>query len=293
MTAVASKGSLYYYAAARLPRHGAVLHAGSEAGESSFTAIVADAPDPPHALALLADGVSASAGLGLGSSQSSVERVLGKGTVKAACGFSAVRYEPREPAVSESEMWFIYRDGKVAAITDYEAVYARRSVRTPARFGYDNGMPTNERYTAKEHRQIEHIKESEEARGMSPEEAEAVGYATVIKLHPERERFTDKERARQAEHIMESERERGVPAYRGVGKTDRLRDRQWCKREVPDGQRSADPAGRYGAQQRARSRGRRVYARRSEARSRPRFETARPNAASAARPTLFARQCRC
>ncbi len=122
MTAVASKGSLYYYAAARLPRHGAVLHAGSEAGESSFTAIVADAPDPPHALALLADGVSASAGLGLGSSQSSVERVLGKGTVKTACGFSAVRYEPREPAVSESEMWFIYRDGKVAAITDYEAV---------------------------------------------------------------------------------------------------------------------------------------------------------------------------
>jgi hypothetical protein len=72
-------------------------------------------------------------------------------------------------------------------------------------------MPKKQRYTAKEHRQIEHIKESEEARGMSPEEAEAVGYATVTKLHPERERFTDKER-RQAEHIMESERERGVPA---------------------------------------------------------------------------------
>ncbi len=72
-------------------------------------------------------------------------------------------------------------------------------------------MAKKQRYTPKEHRQIEHIKESEEARGMSPEEAEAVGYATVTKLHPERERFTDKER-RQAEHIMESERERGVPA---------------------------------------------------------------------------------
>jgi hypothetical protein len=71
-------------------------------------------------------------------------------------------------------------------------------------------MPKKQRYTAKEHRQIEHIKESEEARGVTPREAEAIGYATVTKLHPERERFTEKER-RQAEHIMESERERGVP----------------------------------------------------------------------------------
>jgi hypothetical protein len=71
-------------------------------------------------------------------------------------------------------------------------------------------MPKKKRYTAKEHRQIEHIKDSEEARGVSPREAEAIGYATVTTLHPERDRFTDKER-RQAEHIMDSERERGVP----------------------------------------------------------------------------------
>jgi hypothetical protein len=67
------------------------------------------------------------------------------------------------------------------------------------------------RFTAKEHRQVEHIAASEEERGMSPEEAERVGYATVNKevgaTDPKR-RFTNKER-RQAEHIEESEEQRG------------------------------------------------------------------------------------
>jgi len=64
------------------------------------------------------------------------------------------------------------------------------------------------RYSAKEHRQIEHIKESEEARGVSDREAEAIGYATVNKQDPGKHRFTAKE-DRQADHIMESEEERG------------------------------------------------------------------------------------
>lgn len=69
-------------------------------------------------------------------------------------------------------------------------------------------MPRKHRYSAKEHRQVEHIKESEEARGVEPSEAEAIGYATVSKQNPGRHRYTDKER-RQAEHIVESEEESG------------------------------------------------------------------------------------
>lgn len=69
-------------------------------------------------------------------------------------------------------------------------------------------MASKHRYTPKEHRQVAHIKESEEARGVDPSEAEAIGYATVNKQNPGRHRYSDKER-RQAEHIMESEEERG------------------------------------------------------------------------------------
>lgn len=74
--------------------------------------------------------------------------------------------------------------------------------------GYERSMPQKHRYSEKEHRQVEHIKESEEARGHSPEEAEGIGYATVNTQNPEKHRFTAKE-DRQAEHIMESEEERG------------------------------------------------------------------------------------
>ncbi len=69
-------------------------------------------------------------------------------------------------------------------------------------------MPKKHRYSAKEHRQVEHITESEEARGVLPEEAKAIGYATVNKQNPGKHRFTEKE-DRQAEHIMESEEARG------------------------------------------------------------------------------------
>ncbi|HET9341322.1 MAG TPA: hypothetical protein VFO25_00235 [Candidatus Eremiobacteraceae bacterium] len=72
-------------------------------------------------------------------------------------------------------------------------------------------MPKKHRYSEKEHRQVEHIKESEEARGMSADEAEAIGYATVNKQNPSRHRYTAKEK-RQAEHIAESERARGKSA---------------------------------------------------------------------------------
>ena len=69
-------------------------------------------------------------------------------------------------------------------------------------------MPTKHRYSEKEHRQVEHIKESEEARGLSATQAEAIGYATVNKQNPGKHRYTDKEK-RQAEHIRESEQASG------------------------------------------------------------------------------------
>jgi hypothetical protein len=76
-------------------------------------------------------------------------------------------------------------------------------------------MPGNgHRFTAKEHRQVKHIKESEEERGMPAGEAERVGYATVNKTVGENDpkrRYTAKEK-RQAEHIAESEEARGVSA---------------------------------------------------------------------------------
>ena len=69
-------------------------------------------------------------------------------------------------------------------------------------------MPREHRYSAKEHRQVEHIKQSEEARGVTEEEAGAIGYATVNKQNPRKHRFTAKE-DRQVEHIAESEEARG------------------------------------------------------------------------------------
>jgi hypothetical protein len=74
--------------------------------------------------------------------------------------------------------------------------------------GQDKGMAQKHRYTTKEHRQVEHIKASEEARGHDASEAEAIGYATVNKLNPDAHRYTAKEK-RQAEHIIESEEKAG------------------------------------------------------------------------------------
>ncbi|HEY0384009.1 MAG TPA: hypothetical protein VGC72_17580 [Candidatus Elarobacter sp.] len=66
-------------------------------------------------------------------------------------------------------------------------------------------------FSAKEHRQVEHIKASEEQRGLSAAEAEGVGYATVVKHGGAKHQYTAKEK-RQAEHIAESEEQRGVSA---------------------------------------------------------------------------------
>jgi hypothetical protein len=44
-------------------------------------------------------------------------------------------------------------------------------------------MERDSRYSDKEHREVEHIEESEEERGYSPEEAERIGYAIVNKRH--------------------------------------------------------------------------------------------------------------
>jgi plasmid stabilization system protein ParE len=69
-------------------------------------------------------------------------------------------------------------------------------------------MATKHRYSPKEHRQVEHIKDSEVARGVPADEAEGIGYATVNKLNPDEHRYSEKE-DRQAEHIIESEEARG------------------------------------------------------------------------------------
>jgi hypothetical protein len=69
-------------------------------------------------------------------------------------------------------------------------------------------MAKKHRYTTKENRQVEHIKHSEEARGVSPSEAEAIAYATVSKQNPNKNRYSAKER-RQVDHIMKSEEAAG------------------------------------------------------------------------------------
>jgi hypothetical protein len=69
-------------------------------------------------------------------------------------------------------------------------------------------MGRKHRYSPKEHRQVEHIKQSEVTRGVPAEEAEAIGYATINKQNPGEHRYSAKEK-RQAEHIMESEEARG------------------------------------------------------------------------------------
>ena len=58
-------------------------------------------------------------------------------------------------------------------------------------------MLQKHRYSAKEHRQVEHIKESDDGvRGLSAGEAEGVGYATVNKPNPDAHRYTAKENAK-------------------------------------------------------------------------------------------------
>lgn len=71
------------------------------------------------------------------------------------------------------------------------------------------------RYTEKEHRQVEHVKESEE-RGLSSNEAEAIGYATVNKQNPRKHRYTAKEKHK-IEDITESEEASGKSQVEASG----------------------------------------------------------------------------
>jgi hypothetical protein len=123
LTVVAGSALGDTYSLARIPpAHAVVLHAGSEAQEDSFTALVAAAGAPPRAVAALPVAPRVGGGIGLGSSRAAVEAALGAGHAKTLCGFDVVRYEPRPPAASEAEMWFFYRRGVVVAVTRYEAV---------------------------------------------------------------------------------------------------------------------------------------------------------------------------
>lgn len=123
LTVVAGGGSNETYWMARVPpAHTLVLHAGSEAQEDSFTAILAaPAALPPRTIAMLAHGPRAH-GLTVGSTRAEVERVLGPGHATSLCGYDVVRYEPQPAQISISEMWFFYSDNRVVAITQYEAV---------------------------------------------------------------------------------------------------------------------------------------------------------------------------
>jgi hypothetical protein len=123
LTVVAGRGTSYTFWLGSIPSARAVvLHAGSEAQEDSFTALIANASAPPRAVAILARAPRAGAGLGLGSARAAVEAALGAGRASPRCGFDVVRYEPEPAAASEAVMWFFYRRGVVVAIARYEAV---------------------------------------------------------------------------------------------------------------------------------------------------------------------------
>jgi hypothetical protein len=114
----------YLYVLAGVPAaHAVVLHAGSEAEETSFSAVVGEvATAPPRALAT-APATRTREGLGLGSTRADVERILGPGRLHhTACGTDVVQYVPATPAISEAHLWFIYRNNRVVAFARYEAV---------------------------------------------------------------------------------------------------------------------------------------------------------------------------
>ncbi|MFY9780256.1 MAG: hypothetical protein WAJ85_07085 [Candidatus Baltobacteraceae bacterium] len=123
LTMVARGTEGYTYWLARVPSERAVeLHAGSEADEASFTAVLGEAAAPPVRVVSLTASLRTKEGLGLGSSRTEVERALGPGRARSLCGHEVVRYEPALPEMSEAELWFIYRNGRVVAFARYEAV---------------------------------------------------------------------------------------------------------------------------------------------------------------------------
>jgi hypothetical protein len=124
MTYVAGRspnGDAYFLA--RVPSANAiVMNSGNDAREEAVTAVVAGTVTPPRSLASLGSAPRLGGGLGLGSSRADVERALGPGRAKTQCGFEVVRYAPQPAMESESELWFIYRAGRVVAVARYEAV---------------------------------------------------------------------------------------------------------------------------------------------------------------------------
>jgi hypothetical protein len=123
LTTVAAKSSLFWYAAATVARGNiVVLHAGSEAAESDFTAVLGDAPRAPKPLATLSHAPQLGTGLGIGSPRTSVERVLGPAKSHPACGYDVVRYQPLQAEMSQADVWVIYHHGVVAAFSRSMAV---------------------------------------------------------------------------------------------------------------------------------------------------------------------------
>jgi hypothetical protein len=115
----------YLYVLARVPSaHAVLLHAGSEAEESTYSAVIGEADTaPPGSVVSFATPTRTREALGLGSTRAAVERVLGAGTARrTACGTDVVRYVPAQPAMSEASLWFVYRNGRVVAFARYEAV---------------------------------------------------------------------------------------------------------------------------------------------------------------------------
>jgi hypothetical protein len=124
MTYVAGRGAGgEAYFLARVPSANAVvMHAGSEAEEDDFTAVVAGVTGAPRALATLGAAPRLGGGLGLGSTRADVEFALGRALPKTGCGFDVVRYVPRPAEESEAELWIIYHAGRVVAFARHEAV---------------------------------------------------------------------------------------------------------------------------------------------------------------------------
>lgn len=72
--------------------------------------------------------------------------------------------------------------GPSGACLEPDRVPDRRPSADPSRLErLEKAMEREPRYSDKEHREVEHIIESEGERGHSPEEAERIGYATVNK----------------------------------------------------------------------------------------------------------------
>ena len=76
-------------------------------------------------------------------------------------------------------------------------------------------------FSAKEHRQVEHIKASEEQRGLPAAEAEAVGYATVVKHSGGKHEYTREGKTPSRAHRRER---RAARRAAGRSQEHRLRD---------------------------------------------------------------------